>query len=75
MEPLIMLASTIKGIRVSSTRIIEAVAIAAITALGVKLMSIDNLNAKLEYLSDQVIEVKASVEKIRNDIYVTRDRR
>jgi hypothetical protein len=58
---------------ISTVRIVEAVVIAAMTALLVHVYSIPKIEEKLETMAHQIIELKQENAEFRRDFYAPRN--
>ena len=58
---------------ISTVRVVEAVVIAAITALLVHVYSIPKIEEKLESMSKQIVELKQENAEFRRDFYMPRN--
>lgn len=56
--------------KVNTTRVLEALIIAALTSLVVYITSIPKLETKIDSLSNTVTEVKSEIKQIRQDFYI-----
>lgn len=59
-----------QGHKVNSTRIVEAVLIAAITALVSYIVTIPKLEQKIENQADQLKDIREELRAMRQDFYV-----
>lgn len=56
--------------KVNTTRVLEALVIAALTSLIVYITSIPKLETKIDNLSTAVTEIKGEIKQIKQDFYV-----